>query len=208
MGTGTVDQLHEAIDALAAVDVDTLPDGALDELTIQRATRTAPTRRGRRHVAGPLGPAGRWRSDGSRSAAARLARDTSTSLPRARPRACAAPTASRTCRCWPRRSPLAGCRWTTSTCSPTPTPPPATSAFVRDEAMLVEHCQLLRFAQAVHAIGYWKLRVDATGTVTTTRSRLPTRRRFMPRRCWTASFVSTATSTRSAAPRSSPNWIA
>ena len=36
-------------------------------------------------------------------------------------------------------------------------------AFVRDEAMLVDHCQQLRFAQAVHALGYWKLRVDATG---------------------------------------------
>ena len=35
---------------------------------------------------------------------------------------------------------MAGCRWTTSTCSPTPTAPPATTPFARDEAMLVEQC--------------------------------------------------------------------
>ena len=85
MGTGPVDQLHEAINTLAGVDVDTLPDAALDELTIQlqrerhRLDAVAATLQAR------WDQRGLWRSDGSRSAAARLARDTSMSLPRAPP---------------------------------------------------------------------------------------------------------------------------
>ena len=35
--------------------------------------------------------------------------------------------------------------------------------FARDEAMLVEHCATLRYSQAVTAVAYWKLRVDAAG---------------------------------------------
>jgi hypothetical protein len=36
-------------------------------------------------------------------------------------------------------------------------------AFSRDEAMLVEHCETLRFTEAMQTVDYWKLHVDADG---------------------------------------------
>ena len=173
MGTGIVDQLHDVIDALAAVDIDALPDDALDDLTIRlqrarhrldAATATVGARWDRRGV---------WRSDGSRSAAARLARDTSTSLPRARRDLRRAhhlttmPVLAEAVgegRLSMDHVDLLAEADTTA----------RHDAFVRDEAMLVEQCQELRFTQAVQALGYWKLRVDANGETTPTSRRPPT----------------------------------
>ena len=80
MGTGVLDQLGEAIDALADVDVDALPDCELDALVIGLA-RTGHRLAGIK--AGALAhwdARGIWRSEGSRSAATRLAREGGTSL--------------------------------------------------------------------------------------------------------------------------------
>ena len=162
MENGPVDQLHEAIDALAGVDVDTLPDAALDELAIQvqrerhRLEAVVATLQARWDQRGV------WRSDGSRSAAARLARDAAISLPRARRelrrahRLASMPVLAEA---------VADGRLSMDHVDLLADADIATrhEAFVRDEAMLVDHCQQLRFAQAVHALGYWKLRVDATG---------------------------------------------
>ena len=162
MENGPGDQLHEAIDALAGVDVDTLPDAALDELAIQvqrerhRLEAVVATLQARWDQRGV------WRSDGSRSAAARLARDAAISLPRARRelrrahRLASMPVLAEA---------VADGRLSMDHVDLLADADIATrhEAFVRDEAMLVDHCQELRFAQAVHALGYWKLRVDATG---------------------------------------------
>lgn len=162
MGNELVDQVHTAIDALAALDVDTLTDAELDEVTItvQRerhrlaaVSAKLTARWDDRQV---------WASDRSRSAAARLGRDASMSLRAARrevnrarqlddmPVVAAAVEAGRL-------SPehvdlLAGAD-----------SPARHDAFVNDEAMLVEQCEQLRFAQAVQVVDYWKQRVDAAG---------------------------------------------
>ena len=72
--------LHQAIDDLAACDVDSLSDGELDQVVIA-------LQRARHRLAGVAAAAlarwdarGVWSGDGSRSAGARLARDTSTSV--------------------------------------------------------------------------------------------------------------------------------
>ena len=162
MGNGPVDQLHEAINTLAAVDLETLLDAALDDLTIQlqrerhRLDAVAATMQARWDQRGV------WRSDGSRSAAARLARDASTSLPWARRELRRAHHLAS----MPVLADAVGAgRLSMDHVDLLAEADTATrhDAFVRDEAMLVDHCQQLRFAQAVQALGYWKLRVDATG---------------------------------------------
>ena len=61
MGIAVIDRLHEAISALAAVDLDSLTDRQLDELTVQLQRATTPSGCGGRrcrHAAGRLAACG------------------------------------------------------------------------------------------------------------------------------------------------------
>ena len=209
MGTGIVDQLHDVIDALADLDIDALPDDALDDLTIRlqcarhrldAATATVCAAAGIGAVCGG--------SDGSRSAAARLARDASTSLPRAR------------------RDPRRAHHLATM---------PVLAEAVGDGRLSMDHVDLLaaadttalhgrlssatkrcssntaqqlRFAQAVQRRLLEAARRRHRRTTTPTSRRPPTPPASTPPPCWTASSASTGTSTRSAAPPSSPSSTA
>ena len=160
MSTAVLEQLNRALDAVAAVDVDGLAGGELDAwvLGLQRAKH--------RPAGAAAWPLARWdatsvwRSDGSRSAATRLARDGLMSmrtahveLRRARklrdmPTTAEAVTAGRVSM---DHVDLLG---------------RADQAhrhdlFERDEALLVEQCSTLRYAQAVKAVEYWTQRADA-----------------------------------------------
>src|SRR6187200_697117 len=80
MVDGVFSQLDDVIATLAGVDVDTLAPSELDALVVG-------LQRARQRLAGVSAgvlvrwdTAGVWRSDGSRTAAGRLARDASTSL--------------------------------------------------------------------------------------------------------------------------------
>ncbi len=161
-----LERLDEAITALAAVDVDAIDDTTLDAFVIA-------VQRARHRLAGAgatalarWDAAGVWRSDGSRTAATRLARDTSTSattahieLRRARalttmPATLAAVTDGRLS--MDHVDLLARADQ-----------PHRHDLFLRDEELLVEQCTTLRHRQAVRAVEYWTQLADtATGTST------------------------------------------
>jgi Domain of unknown function (DUF222) len=163
MGTGVLDQLNETIDRAAGLDVDALTDTELDELTVglQRV----------RHRLAALNASalarwdgrGVWQSDGSRSAATRLARDGGVSLTtahielrRARalvdmPATAAAVGAGRVSM---DHVDLLGRADQTH----------RHDLFLRDEELLVDQCATRRHAQAVRAVEYWTQLADtATG---------------------------------------------
>jgi len=153
-------QLDEALAAIAAVDVDSLTDSEVDEfvIAVQRhrhrlAATTAPSlsRWDRRAV---------WAGDGSRSAAARLGRDCRTSiitarieLRRARQLASMPHTAAAVCegRLSMDHVDLLGRASQTW----------RNAVFADHEAMLVEECTKLRFRQAQRMVDYWCQRADA-----------------------------------------------
>ena len=160
MSLEAMHRLNEAIDGLAAVDVDTLSGGELDEWVIG-------LQRARHRLAGIAAGAlsrwdtlGVWQTDGSRSAATRLARDCSTSprtahidLRRARklramPVTAAAVTAGRVSM---DHVDLLG----------RADQPHRHDLFMRDEQVLVEQCARLRYTQATRMVDYWSQRADA-----------------------------------------------
>jgi hypothetical protein len=160
MSVEVLERLNEAIDAVADVDVDTLTDSQLDEFVIalQRARH--------RLVGATTGALARWDgvgvwlSDGSRSAATRLARDAATStstahveLRRARNmREMSATAAALTeGRLSPDHVDLLG----------RADQPHRHDLFTRDEQVLVDQCAELRYSQAVRAVDYWIQRADA-----------------------------------------------
>jgi hypothetical protein len=159
MLTGVLERLDEAIRAVAELDVDTLGDSELDDLVIalQRARhRLAGV------AAGPLArwdARGVWQSDGSRSAATRLARDANT----------ATTTATIELRRARRLTDMPAT--TDAVCAGVLSmdhvdlfgradQPHRHDLFVRDEAMLVGQCVTLRHRQAVRAVEYWMQRAD------------------------------------------------
>jgi hypothetical protein len=167
-----LDQLDEAIDALGDATVD---DGELDSLVIglMRARhRLAAVTAG---VLACWDACGVWRSDGSRSAATRLARDGKVSqttahveLRRARKLVDmpATATALREGRVSMDHVDLLG----------RADQEHRHELFVRDEALLVDQCATLRHAQAVRAVEYWMQLADtATGDSTPPPSQRPSR---------------------------------
>src|SRR5215216_4726470 len=160
MGTA-VDTLQETISALAAVDLDTLTDFELDDLTIRLQHEAHRLAAVSAKVAARWETRGVWTGDGSRSSAARLARDAGISLGTARrelrrgralgdmPSTAAALAAGRVS--MDHLDLLARANTTSRR-----------DAFVHDEAMLVEHCTTLRYAQLATLVAYWQQRVDPT----------------------------------------------
>lgn len=160
MSADVVGGLRAAIDVVAGVDLDGLSDGELDAelvaLVRERHRLDAEiARRAQRWDARSV-----WCSDGSRSAAGRLARDgrmaraTADQVVRA---GRAVATMPHTATAWAdgdiggdhvdllRRAAGAG----------------RGDLFARDEAMLVGHCATMRFAQAAKVVRYWCQRADA-----------------------------------------------
>ncbi len=154
-----IEGLDRAIGAITDLEVDTLEDDQLDQLVIA-------LQRARHRMAGAAaGPMARWdargvwRSDGSRSAASRLARDGATStttahveLRRARklqgmPATAAALIGGRVSMDHVDVLARAG-------------QPHRRDVFTRDEHLLVEQCARLRYAQATRAVGYWTQLAD------------------------------------------------
>ena len=74
-----VEQLREAVDALAAIDLDTLDDGGLDELVVALGRQSHRLAAATARLLSCWERRGVWAGDGSRRAASRLARDTATS---------------------------------------------------------------------------------------------------------------------------------
>ena len=155
-----VEQLAEATDALAALDPDTLTDGELHELVV------AVQRQRARLGAATAGLLARWDSrrgwadDGSRTPAARLARETNTAvasakveLRRARQLASMPATAAA----------VAGGSLSLDHVDllARANRPWRHAVFAEHEAMLVVQCATLRFAEAVRLVEYWCQRADA-----------------------------------------------
>ena len=156
----TVEALHEALEAVAAVDLKTLTDGELDTelVALVRAKHRLDAELARR--AARWDTSGAWRSDGSRAPWARLSRTTSLSPGAAKQmlrhgRGLASmPATARA---------LAG-----GDIGADHVDLLAGAAaggrgelFARDETMLVAQCAELTFGQVVKAVRYWCLRADA-----------------------------------------------
>jgi hypothetical protein len=157
---GALEVLHDAIDVLAAVDPSELEDAELHALVIAVQRERARLGVAAARLLGRWDARQIWAADGSRTAAARLSRET----------ACSAPSAGVEMRRARHQRAL-----------------PATTAaiargelsldhldllgrarqahrathFARDEAFLVDQCAHLRFAPAVRLVHYWCRRVDA-----------------------------------------------
>ena len=155
-----IEQLGEAIRAIAEVDLDTLDDSELDSLVVGLV-------RARHRLAGATaGPlarwdtAGVWRTDGSRSAGTRLARDCSTSTTTAH-------VELRRARAL-RDMPVTAAAVTDGRISMDHVDLLARAdradrhdLFARDEAMLVDQCATLRHTHAVRAVEYWTQLADS-----------------------------------------------
>jgi hypothetical protein len=156
---GRVDALQAAIDGLGALDPHDLSDAELHEAVV--AVQRARARLGA-VAAGLVGVWDRrrvWASDGSRSPAARLARDT----------ACATTSAGVEVR---RARQLAAMPATATALGAgvlsldhvdllgRAHQPHRAASFARDEPLLVRECARLRFAQATRAVAYWCRRAD------------------------------------------------
>jgi Domain of unknown function (DUF222) len=154
-----VDQLNEAVDALLALDPDTLTDAELDAAVVELQRQRNRLGVAAARLVGRWDHRRVWAGDGSRSATTRLARDTNTSMSSA-------------------RGELRRARQLTSM--------PATEAavaagdlsvdhvdllaranrpwrdavFADHEPVLVAECAKLRFAQAKRVVDYWCQRAD------------------------------------------------
>jgi hypothetical protein len=163
MSAGVLDQLDEAIDALADAAVD---DGELDAVLIGLMRARHRLAAVTADVLAHWDASGVWRSDGSRSTATRLARDGKVSLTTAhvelrRARKLVDMPATRAALGEGRVSmdhvDLLG----------RADQEHRHELFVRDEELLVEQCATLRHAQAVKAVEYWMQCADtATGDST------------------------------------------
>ncbi len=160
MADSVLEALHEAVDAFGTLDAPGLQDAELHELVVAVQRERARLGAVAAALLGRWDARRIWAGDGSRSAAARLSRET----------ACSPATASVEMRRARQQRDL-----------------PATMAAIgrgelsldhidllgranqahraahlaRDEAFLVEQCTRLRFAPATRVIGYWCQRVDA-----------------------------------------------
>jgi Domain of unknown function (DUF222) len=155
-----IQRLDEAIDSLLALDPDALTDPELDEAMIAAHRQTHRLAAVRARLLSRWDRRGVWTGDGSRSAAARLARDTHTSVSTAgrelgRARTLEAMPHTATALASGELSPdhvdLLG----------SANDGARRPVFADHEPLLVEQCQRLRFDQAVRAVKYWRYRADA-----------------------------------------------
>jgi hypothetical protein len=156
----TVEALHKAVEAVAAVDLETLTDAQLDTelVALVRLRHRLDAELARR--AARWDTCGVWRSDGSRAPWARLSRTAGLSGGSAkqlvrRGRAVA-------------QMPAATRAWAGGEIGTDHVDVLAGAAgggraelFARDEALLVSQCAELTFCQAVKAMRYWCQRADA-----------------------------------------------
>lgn len=159
MATEIVERVRASIDAAAVVELDTLGDGELNAelmgLLRQRHRLDAQiARRAQRWEARTL-----WATDGSRSSAARLARDGLVAQSTAHEVLHAGRAVI--------KMPLAATAWTDGEISADHVALLGRAAgggreelFARDEALLVEDCATMRYAQANKAVRYWCQRAD------------------------------------------------
>jgi hypothetical protein len=155
----TVEALQQTLEAIAAVDLDTLTDGELDDelvalLRLRHRLDAAIARRAARWEA-----SGVWRSDGSRAPWARLSRTASLSGGSAKQvlrhgRAVASMPATTEA-------------WAAGHIGADHVELLASAAggrgdlYSRDETLLVSQCQELTFGQALKVVRYWCQRADA-----------------------------------------------
>jgi hypothetical protein len=155
----TVEALQQTLEAVAAVDLDTLTDGELDDELValvrlrHRLDGTIARRAARWEASGV------WRSDGSRAPWARLSRTASLSARSAKQvlrhgRAAAS-------------MPAATEAWAAGHIGADHVELLASAAggrgdlYSRDETLLVSQCQELTFGQALKVVRYWCQRADA-----------------------------------------------
>lgn len=156
-----VAELHDQLDQLLALDLDTLTDTELDETLIDLQRARARLGAATARLVQRWAQRGIWSSDGSRSPAARLARDTRTSLTTARVEL-------------RRADHLAHMPGTEAALAAgelsldhvdllgrarTNNP----DVFAEHEAMLIGQCRRLRFTQARHALDYWAQHANPDG---------------------------------------------
>jgi Domain of unknown function (DUF222) len=154
-----IQQLDEAIDSLLTLDPDGLTDPELDEAVVALHRQAHRLAAARARLLSRWDRRGVWTGDGSRSPAARLARDTRTSIGTARrelgrarrldamPHATTALAAGGLS---PDHVDLLG----------SANDGARRAVFADHEPLLVEQCTRLRFDQAVRAVKYWRYRAD------------------------------------------------
>lgn len=154
------DELHGAIKALHQLDSDTVTDAELHELVVAVQRERARLGAVAAKLLGRWDRRGVWAADGSRSAAARLARETSCAtssakveLRRARqlasmPATAAAVTDGRLSLDHVDLLGRANRPW-------------RNAVFADHEQALVDECAKLRFAEAARVVAYWCQRADA-----------------------------------------------
>lgn len=155
-----LERLREAIDGLAGLDPDGLAAGDLHELTVGLMACTARLGAVRASVVDRWDRRRVWASNGSRSPSHRLSREACCSIGTGR----AEVARARALRAMPHTAAavLSGglsldhVRLLADANQPT-----RAEAFERDEALLVERCQVLSFADAQRMVDYWCQRVDA-----------------------------------------------
>jgi Domain of unknown function (DUF222) len=154
-----IEQLDDTVSDLLAVDVDTVTDSELHEIVVALHRQSHRLAAARARLLARWETRGVWAADGSRSAAHRLARDTSTAvrtarreLGRARHLAAMPNTAAAVAEgaLSPDHVDLLGAANDGS----------RRAVFADHEAMLVEQCRTLRFDQACRAVTYWWHRAD------------------------------------------------
>jgi len=159
MGTRVLDQLHEALDALAGLDPDTLDDATVHDLVVGLAAETTRLEAVWCQLIGVWDNRTLWADNGSKAPGARLARDTHLR----RGRADRLVTRSRTLDSMPATAQayaageingdhvdlIASCdrEW-------------RHAIFADHEATLVNICRTPYFHVAAQAVAYWKHRAD------------------------------------------------
>ncbi len=160
MGTALADHLDSAIGDLLDVDPDTLSDGELHELVIEAHRQSHRFVAARAKLISAWDARGVWCDDGSRTAAHRLARESSMAIRSAKAEVRRARAL--------RHMPHTAAAVAAGNLSPDHVDLLARAnsggreqLFADHEATLVEQCQLLRYAQAHRMVEYWRQRADA-----------------------------------------------
>lgn len=158
-----VEGIHDAVTRLASTDIETLSDVELDdELVLLMAAKHRIDAEVARRAAA-WADRGGWSSDGSRSPAARLSRDANVPVEQARKIIGRGRAVS--------SMPATGAAWSEGTISTAHVDLLRSArtgrddTFDRDEAVLVDGCKHLRYAEASKAVAYWRRRVDAEANV-------------------------------------------
>ena len=203
MGTELTDRLDSDLGDLLGVDPDTLTNDELHELVVASQRQSHRHAAARAKLISAWDARAVWADDGSRSAAHRLARETSMAVGSAKVEI----RRARQLRTMPHTNAALG----SGSLSPDHVDLLArandgarTGLFAEHEATLVEQCQLLRFPDACRMVDYWRQRADAAGCEDEA-ERIRSRRTHRRPRRWTAPSTCAPCSTRSVALPSRPS---